>query len=98
MWERIHCLRGDAENRFKELKAGLGPDRETCNRFLANGFRVLLAAAAQVLLQNFLLKVVVWVRRVLLHLPQGAPAQAEWLTIVRRLGGVGPSVAGVRRL
>ena len=50
-YERIHCLRGNAENRLKELKAGPGLDRTSCHRFLANQFRVLLAAA-YVLLQE----------------------------------------------
>ena len=50
-------------------------------------------------LRDSLLKIAAWMkaaaRRVVLHLTQGASAQAEWLTIPRRLGGVGPSVAGV---
>lgn len=119
IYERIYCQRGDAENRLKELKAGLGLDRTSCHRFLANQFRVLLAAAAYALLQelrwqaretelgraqvprlrDFLLKIAVrvraTVRRIVLHLPLGAPAQAEWLAIARNLGGVGPPVAGV---
>ena len=35
-YQRIRCLRGDAENRLKEVKAGLGLDRTSCHRFLAN--------------------------------------------------------------
>lgn len=36
IYERIRCLRGDAENRLREFKAGLGLDRTSCHRFLAN--------------------------------------------------------------
>ncbi len=34
--ERIHGKRGYAENRLKELKAGLGMDRACCSKFEAN--------------------------------------------------------------
>lgn len=49
---RFYCARGDAENRIKELKGGLAMDRTSCSRFLANQFRVLLTAAAYVLMQE----------------------------------------------
>ena len=52
IYERIYCRRGEAENRLKELEAGLGLDRTSCHNFLANQFRVLLAAAAYALLQE----------------------------------------------
>ena len=52
-----YCARGDAENRLKELKAGLEIDRTSCTRFLANQFRVLVTAAAYVLMQALRLKV-----------------------------------------
>jgi len=48
----IYCGRGDMENRIKELKEGLGLDRTSCPRFLANQFRVLLTAAAYLLYQT----------------------------------------------
>lgn len=48
----IYCARGDIENRIKELHDGLELDRTSCSRFLANQFRVLLTAAAYVLLQE----------------------------------------------
>ncbi|MBI3016253.1 MAG: IS1380 family transposase [Candidatus Tectomicrobia bacterium] len=48
----IYRQRGDAENRYKELHAGLELDRTSCHRFLANQFRVLLTAMAYVLLQE----------------------------------------------
>jgi hypothetical protein len=44
--------RGDMENRIKELKLGLRMDLTSCERFLANQFRVLLTAAAYVLYQE----------------------------------------------
>jgi len=43
--------RGEIENRIKELHA-LEIDRTSCSRFWANQFRVLLTAAAYVLMQN----------------------------------------------
>jgi hypothetical protein len=46
-----YCQRGDLENRLKELHQGLELDRTSGHRFWANQFRVLLTAAAYVLLQ-----------------------------------------------
>ena len=51
IYERVYCPRGDAENRIKEL-FDVALDRTSCSRFLANQLRVLLAAAAYVLLQE----------------------------------------------
>ena len=48
----IYTDRGDAENRIKELKNDLAMDRTSCSRFLANQLRVLLTAAAYVLMQE----------------------------------------------
>ena len=48
----VYCRRGDMENRLKELHDGLALDRTSCSRFWANQFRVLLTAAAYVLLQE----------------------------------------------
>lgn len=42
--------RGETENWIKDLKAGCGADRLSCHRFWANQFRLLLHAAAYVLL------------------------------------------------
>ncbi len=50
--ERIHCLRGDAENRVKELEHGMRMDRASGSSFAANRFRVPLAAAACVIMQE----------------------------------------------
>lgn len=51
VYERIYCLRGEVENRIKEL-FDVALDRTSCSRFVANQFRVLLAAAAYVLMQE----------------------------------------------
>jgi hypothetical protein len=47
-----YAMRGEAENRIKELKNDLQIDRTSCHRFVANQFRVLLHAAAFVLLSH----------------------------------------------
>jgi hypothetical protein len=49
---RWYCLRGDAENRIKELKVDLCADRLSCHGFFANQFRLLLHVAAYVLIQR----------------------------------------------
>jgi hypothetical protein len=51
LYEEVYCQRGDIENRIKELKA-LDVDRTSCTNFWANQLRVLMAAAAYVLLQE----------------------------------------------
>ena len=48
----IYCLRGDIENRVKEIKDGVALDRTSCSGFFANQLRVLLAAAAYAILQE----------------------------------------------
>ena len=48
----IYCQRGDVENRLKELHDGLALGRTSCSQFWANQFRVVLTAAAYVLLQE----------------------------------------------
>jgi hypothetical protein len=52
LYEKVYCARGDIENRIKELHHGLSIDRTSCPRFLANQLRVLLTAAAYVLMQE----------------------------------------------
>jgi hypothetical protein len=47
----FYTKRGDVENRIKELKDDLLSGRTSCHRFLANQFRLLLHAAAFVLVQ-----------------------------------------------
>ena len=48
----IYCVRGDSENRIKELKCDLEIDRTSCTSYIANQLRVLLAATAFVLFQD----------------------------------------------
>ena len=52
LYEDHYCPRGDMENRIKEQQLGLFADRTSCHHFLANQFRVLLAAAAYVLVDH----------------------------------------------
>jgi hypothetical protein len=52
LYEKVYCARAHSENRIKELHHGLEIDRTSCPRFLANQFRVLLTAAAYVLMQE----------------------------------------------
>jgi hypothetical protein len=97
IYERFYCQRGDIENRIKELHHGLEIDRTSCSNFWANQFRVLMTAAAYVLMQELQLRaartgcaraqvwtlrerllklgarVVVSVRRVVIHLPASFP-------------------------
>src|SRR3989441_807886 len=51
-----YCARGDIENRIKELHEGLQIGRTSCSRFWANQLRVLLTAAAYVLMQELRLR------------------------------------------
>jgi hypothetical protein len=52
IYAQVYCPRGDIENRIKELKYGLEIDRTSCTSFKANQFRVLMTAAAYVLMQE----------------------------------------------
>lgn len=52
VYEQVYCLRGDVENRIKELLNDLALGRTSCSRFWANQFRVLLTAAAYALIQE----------------------------------------------
>ncbi len=45
----LYTVRGEMENRIKELKCDLQMDRTSCHRFTANQFRLLLHAAAYLL-------------------------------------------------
>jgi len=51
LYEKHYCQRGEIENRIKELHS-MEIDRTSCTRFWANQFRVLLTAAAYVLMQE----------------------------------------------
>jgi len=52
LYENVYCQRGEIENRIKELHHGLEIDRTSCTDFWANQLRVLLTAAAYVLMQE----------------------------------------------
>jgi hypothetical protein len=56
IYERVYGERGEIENRIKELHHGLEIDRTSCSKFWANQFRVLLTAAAYVLMQELRLR------------------------------------------
>ena len=110
VYEQIYCARGDVENRIKELHDGLHLGRTSCGRFWANQLRVLLTAAAYVLMQELRLRaahtacartqvtglrerllklgvrVVVSVRRIVLHLPTSTPDLHAWRHIALALG------------
>ncbi len=55
LYEQVYCQRGEIENRIKELH-DLQIDRTSCSAFWANQFRVLLTAAAYVLMQELRLR------------------------------------------
>ena len=110
IYEHVYCARGEIENRIKELKGGLQIDRTSCSRFWPNQLRVLLTAAAYVLLQElrrraahtafahaqvptlrerlFKLgaRLVVSVRRVVVHLPAACPSIRAWCQIAAACG------------
>lgn len=48
----IYRMRGESENRIKELQHGLRLDRTSCTKFRANQLRVMMTAAAYVLMQT----------------------------------------------
>jgi DDE family transposase len=109
IYEQVYCQRGDIENRIKELH-DLEIDRTSCTSFWANQFRVLLTAAAYVLLQELRLRaagtacaraqvlllrerllklgarVMVSVRRFVIHLPTSFPFLPTFRHIACRLG------------
>jgi hypothetical protein len=80
IYERVYCQRGDIENRIKELH-DLEIDRTSCTRFRANQFRVLLTAAAYVLMQELRLRAA-----------GTACARAQVLTLRERLLKLGARV------
>lgn len=110
VYEEVYCKRGDIENRIKELHHGMQIDRTSCTSFWANQFRVLMTAAAYVLMQELRLRlahtsyaraqistlrerllkigvrVVVSVRRILLHFPRAFADQANLYRLALSLG------------
>ena len=88
IYEKIYCRRGDVENRIKELHYGLALDRTSCCSFLANQFRVLMTAAAYVLMQELHL-----------HAARTSLARAQVWTLRDSLLKIGVRVAvSVRRI
>ena len=109
LYEQVYCQRGDIENRIKELHE-LEIDRTSCTDFWANQFRVLLTAAAYVLMQELRLhargtdcaraqvgrlrerllklgaRVLVSVRRVVVHLPASFPFLPTFRRVAWALG------------
>ncbi len=89
LYDDLYCQRGDAENRIKEQQLGLFADRTSCHDFLANQFRVLLSAAAYVLVETL--------RRVGLAGTELATAQATTIRLkLLKIGG--RIIRSVRRL
>jgi len=89
LYDKLYCQRGDAENRIKEQQLGLFADRTSCHGFLANQFRVLLSAAAYVLMETL--------RRVGLAGTELASAQAGTIRLkLLKIGG--RIVRSVRRI
>jgi len=88
LYERVYCARGDIENRIKELHEGLQIGRTSCSRFWANQLRVLLTAAAYVLMQELRLRAA-----------RTVCARAQVTTLRERLLKLGVHVvASVRRI
>jgi hypothetical protein len=52
LYDAVYCARGEMENRIKEQQLGLFSDRTSCHAWWANQFRVLLSAAAYVLMET----------------------------------------------
>lgn len=109
LYEKVYCQRAEIENRIKELHE-LQIDRTSCSDFWANQFRVLLTAAAYVLMQELRLRavntncaraqvwtlrerllklgarVVVSVRRLVVHLPASFPFLPAFRKVALALG------------
>lgn len=52
IYDEVYCKRGEMENRIKEQQLDLFANRTSCSRFLANQFRLILSAAAYVLMER----------------------------------------------
>ena len=82
IYEHVYCPRGDIENRIKELHE-LEIDRTSCTSFWANQFRVLLTAAAYVLMQELRL-----------HAAHTSCARAQVWMLRERLLKLGARIVG----
>lgn len=78
----VYCQRGEAENRIKEVQLDLFGTRASCHKFLANQFRLLLAALAYTLMQ----------RLRLLALQDSELANASANTVRHRLLKIGVAI------
>jgi len=88
LYTQVYCARGDIENRIKELHHDLAIGRTSCTRFGANQLRVLLTAAAYVLMQDLRLRAA-----------RTSCARAQMGTLRLRLLKLGVRVVGsVRRI
>jgi len=88
LYEQVYCQRGDLENRIKELHYGMEIGRTSCSSFWANQFRVLMTAAAYVLMQELRLR-----------LAHSDCARAQVSTLRERFLKLGVQViASVRRI
>lgn len=105
IYEKVYCQRGDIENRIKELHEGLQIDRTSCSSFWANQFRVLLTAAAYVLMQELRLSAArtdcaraqVWILRERL-LKLGAHVRCSVRRVVLHLPASFPFLPTFRKL
>lgn len=89
LYDDIYCARGEMENRIKEQQLGLFADRTSCQRFIANQFRLLLSSLAYVLIESL--------RRT--HLAGTELAKAQATTIRLQLLKIGAWVQqSVRRI
>jgi DDE family transposase len=52
LYDKVYCARGEMENRIKEQQLGLFSDRTSSHGWWSNQFRVLLSAAAYVLMET----------------------------------------------
>jgi hypothetical protein len=89
LYDEVYCARGEMENRIKEQQLMLFADRTSCHRFLANQFRLLLSAAAYVLVEA--------VRRLALAGTELARAQVSTIRL-RLLKVAGLVQVSVRRV
>ena len=110
IYDERYTPRGDMENRIKEQQLMLFATRASCHAFAANQLRLLLSAAAYVLIEHLrrtalkdtelqaaqadtirlklfkvAARVVISVRRVVLHLSSAYPLQALFRRITARL-------------
>jgi len=52
LYSELYCARGEMENRIKEQQLYMFADRTSCNKLIANQFRLLLASSAYVLMNE----------------------------------------------